>query len=70
LDIWVSTYIGSGGNSKVWVVAGYIGGYVVHFSITTGGQEEEKIRVYGHIPGVLDVDFSDQDDVIVFTHCV
>jgi hypothetical protein len=70
LDIWVRTYVGSGGDSEVWVAAGYIGGCAVRFSVTTGGQEEEKIRVCGCVPGVLDVDFLDQDDVIVFARCI
>jgi hypothetical protein len=54
----------------VWVAAGHIGGSVVRFSVTTGGQEEDKVRVCGCIPGVLDVDFLDQDDVVVFARCV
>jgi hypothetical protein len=70
LDIWVRTYVRSGGDSKVWVAAGYIGGSVVRFSVTMGGQEEEKVRVCGCIPRVLDVDFLDQDDVVVFACCV
>jgi hypothetical protein len=40
------------------------------FQLPWGGQEEEKIRVCGCIPGVLDVDFLDQDDVVVFASCV
>jgi hypothetical protein len=70
LDIWVRTYIGSGGDSKVWVAAGHIGGSTVRFSVTAGGQEEEKVRVCFCVPGVLDVNFLDQDDVIVFARCV
>jgi hypothetical protein len=51
-------------------VPGYVGSCAVHFLVTTGRQEEEKVRVCGCIPGVLDVDFLDQDDVVVFACCV
>jgi hypothetical protein len=40
------------------------------FRSPRGGQEEEKVRVCGCIPGVLDIDVLDQDDVVVFARCI
>jgi hypothetical protein len=42
LDIWVRTYLGSGGDSKMWVVAGHIGSCAVRFSVTAGGGRRRR----------------------------
>jgi hypothetical protein len=59
LDIRVLTYIQSGSDLEVGVVIGDVGSHAVGTASTAGGEEEEKVRVGGSIPGVLDICFLD-----------
>jgi hypothetical protein len=70
LDIRVLVHVWSGSDLEVGVMMGDVGCYVVGTASTTGGKEEENVRVGGSIPGVLDICFLDQDNVCGFACCV